>query len=480
MWLVGTSVVLIIGLAIHQTLLRSVGPTSTNYVTNELDVNRLTFPTALPIPESKTKRQWSTVFAAGKPIVFRSLLSRWAAIQKWSPKYLSTKWTPIRVHTADTNTVRMFSTVQPFGRVPDLTWNASYEETIVPGTVFFNATPQQTTQRHPWMYFFSPVEQLPHVLHSDFQRLEQLGTSIDSAGFWSGAPTVSSPLHYDAAHNVYCQIFGHKRFILFPPNASNVLYVHSRLHPSTRSSFIDVRNVDAFRFPLFEHAMKNGSLSPMEVVLGPGDVLYIPPYYWHRASVVGSTMSMSLAVYSTSKMMNKYQLLKSYPVPIDTNWLWNRKVASLKTYICALATMWDTPTITATSTAVVATTNCSTHIIRLLEQRYAPQSNDKKRRNIAIGWNDWITKYQRYFQWTSKSVVVPVQVQQYLKGHVIKLKNLLLNDNNEVGSEKNDLIGQAMWSLETMNLIEDVVNYVLGTNYCEPFFRWVVGDLVLW
>jgi hypothetical protein len=42
------------------------------------------------------------------------------------------------------------------------------------------------------------------------------------------------------------------------------------------------------------------------------------------------------------------------------------------------------------------------------------------------------------------------------------------------------LIGQAMWSLETMNLIEDVVNYVLGTNYCEPFFRWVVGDLVLW
>ena len=42
------------------------------------------------------------------------------------------------------------------------------------------------------------------------------------------------------------------------------------------------------------------------------------------------------------------------------------------------------------------------------------------------------------------------------------------------------LTGDVMYDTETMSLIEDIVNYIVGTMFVEPFFRWMVGDLVLW
>jgi hypothetical protein len=449
-----------------------------NYVDGEMFIDKLVFPNSKPVPISYKTKRWSKIFQKGEPIVFKSLLGDWKSVQYWSPTYLSTKWQQMKVHVTNQSTTRMFSNVQPFGRV--LNWTTGYDEKIVAGTDFFaektETTTSSTTSKIPWMYLFAPVKQIPKSLHSDFNRLVQLGTDIDSAGFWSGAPTLSSPLHYDAAHNVYCQIFGYKRFILFPHNVSSMLYVHSRLHPSTRSSFVNLRNVDQNRFPLFENAVKTNSLHPMEVVLGPGDALYIPPYYWHRASVVGKKMSMSMAIYSTSTMMKKYPILKSYPVPIDINWLWNRKVAALKTYICVLGR-----SIQSTLKDHATSWRCSEWISKMLEQRYDSMLNDPKNRNIVIGWENWINKHRKYFQWKTKNVGVPQQVTKYLIGHVHKLHKELLRKIDLKGThDDEDTISKNIWETEFICLAEDVVNYILGTEYVEPFLRYVAGDLILW
>ena len=36
--------------------------------------------------------------------------------------------------------------------------------------------------------------------------------------FRMGAPSVTTPSHYDLVHNFYTQVCGKKRFILFPPD----------------------------------------------------------------------------------------------------------------------------------------------------------------------------------------------------------------------------------------------------------------------
>ena len=350
------------------------------------------------------------------------------------------------------------------------------------------------------MYMYAPVDSLPRELQSSdgFENLNQLGGDhLDSASFWSGPPNMSSPLHYDLAHNCYLQIFGQKRFLLFPHNNKNYLYLHSRLHPSTRSSFLDVANVPLQKFPAFNRALSLQLLHPQEVVLNPGDVLYLPPYVWHRASVVGEEMSMSLAVYSTSTAMKVYDVFKSFPVPVSSKWSWSRRIAGLRVYVCALIDVgWTTSSSSSSSSSSSdsgdvggAKRSCVDRVRKLLEQSYHPLGKEEKGGGgsggggggILRGWNDWTKKHRRHFVWLTSSVAnkeVPTRVNKHLVRHVSRLREQVVEVLEQ--NKKEMLTGDVMYDTETMSLIEDIVNYIVGTMFVEPFFRWMVGDLVLW
>lgn len=87
--------------------------------------------------------------------------------------------------------------------------------------------------------------------------------------------------------NVLCQIRGSKRVILYPP--SDVSYLD--IPPGASSSSINV----------FDAAVTVNHPSilqahPQEVFLRPGDVLYIPPLWFHTASPVGH-LSISVNVF---------------------------------------------------------------------------------------------------------------------------------------------------------------------------------------
>ena len=102
-------------------------------------------------------------------------------------------------------------------------------------------------QREEWLYFFSNVDHLPSSMRAELGALLPLLStpflpSIET-NLWAGAPGVSSPLHYDAAHNVYCQLIGRKRFLLIEPSETSALHLYPRLHPSTRQSQVDLRRV---------------------------------------------------------------------------------------------------------------------------------------------------------------------------------------------------------------------------------------------
>ncbi|KAM3424194.1 hypothetical protein BST61_g11265 [Cercospora zeina] len=81
-------------------------------------------------------------------------------------------------------------------------------------------------------------------------------------------------LHYDVMANVYCQIRGRKRIILFPP--SDV--THLGIEPGSTTSQVDV-------FSGASHPGL-GHTHPHETVLEPGDVLFIPPLWLHATAPV--------------------------------------------------------------------------------------------------------------------------------------------------------------------------------------------------
>ena len=84
--------------------------------------------------------------------------------------------------------------------------------------------------------------------------------------------------------NIYCQIDGTKRLVLFPPTDVH----HLSFAPGASSSSIDV----------FEH-LKTNSLAkthPHEATLGPGDVLFLPPLWLHTATPI-SDSSIAVNVF---------------------------------------------------------------------------------------------------------------------------------------------------------------------------------------
>ena len=87
--------------------------------------------------------------------------------------------------------------------------------------------------------------------------------------------------------NVLCQIRGSKRLILYPPSDVS----HLDIAPGASSSSFNVFDPNA--------AAKYASLRdahPQEAILTPGDVLYIPPLWFH-AAVPMENLSISINVF---------------------------------------------------------------------------------------------------------------------------------------------------------------------------------------
>ncbi|CAL4100617.1 unnamed protein product, partial [Meganyctiphanes norvegica] len=85
-----------------------------------------------------------------------------------------------------------------------------------------------------------------------------------------------TPVHYDEQQNFFSQLIGYKRCLLFSPKHYDKLYPHPVYHPCDRQSKVDFDDPDFNRFPGLD------KLEGYETILGPGDVLYIPMYWWHQ------------------------------------------------------------------------------------------------------------------------------------------------------------------------------------------------------
>ncbi|KAG5118465.1 hypothetical protein AAZX31_12G052900 [Glycine max] len=112
------------------------------------------------------------------------------------------------------------------------------------------------------------------------------GGELRSLNAWFGPAGTVTPLHHDPHHNILAQVVGKKYIRLYSSSLSEELSPHSgtMLH---NSSQVDLDDMDEKKFP------KVQDLEFVDCILEEGEMLYIPPKWWHYVRSLTTSFSVS-------------------------------------------------------------------------------------------------------------------------------------------------------------------------------------------
>ncbi|KAK3948606.1 hypothetical protein QBC32DRAFT_221630 [Pseudoneurospora amorphoporcata] len=250
------------------------------------DVNGSVSVRTQPVPRVKleTAEDFARIVREGRPVVLEGL-NLGDCVSKWGDgNYVAEKiGTDRKVVIHDSTTPAMDFTTKNFRYVT--TEFGDFMKRVEKGDRLYLRA----------LSLDNPTEK-PAVLSDDFPLLATdfvlpPELALVDERLFSSVLRVSGPvnmwLHYDVMANVYCQIGGSKRMILFPPSDVE----HLSFAPGASSSSIDVFSA------LFGESSDSRYLAQVthahEAVVAPGDVLFLPPLWLHTAT---PTSDSSVAV----------------------------------------------------------------------------------------------------------------------------------------------------------------------------------------
>jgi len=255
---------------------------------------------------------------------------------------------------------------------------------------------------------------------------------------WIGPGGATTHTHYDISQNFYAQIYGVKRFVLFPPEAHEYLYLYPFLHPGAQQSQINFDAPDLKSFPKFKNARA------IEAILNPGDVLYLPPLWFHHVTALSTSISVSVWTNfpETSKM---HQIARS-PLPLKKKWENNKFILSGQLFLQLLIEELD------------GKGSAESFVKNLIDLRYGHLSKKslKPRNDISF----------------CKEALLPFTQEDILKDSQeefdLAIKNLkILFQSSENKARRDIWLGNYVEQLAMMVVgVENVVNFLIDFVNC--------------
>jgi len=223
--------------------------------------------------------------ATGTPVILRNCIEHWPAMShnRWSPQYVQMvagcRLVPVELGSkyTDQGWSQKLMTVDEFFQKYIL--NVGRE---LGGEVAYLAQHQ----------LFNQVPRLREdIVVPDYCALSSCDDADDDESevdinAWFGPRGTVSPLHRDEKRNLLAQVVGAKYIRLYHPEMTYQLYPHTN-HLLSTTSQVDVEDPDLTEFPLFE------GVTFSDCILRAGDMLYLPPMYWHYVRSLTTSFSVS-------------------------------------------------------------------------------------------------------------------------------------------------------------------------------------------
>lgn len=124
------------------------------------------------------------------------------------------------------------------------------------------------------------------VVHVDYQKLH--------CKFHNNQKGQHAVMHFDSGSNLIVVLQGQRRIVLADPTQCSQLKLRTVGHPSVRHTTVDFHNLDA-----------GSTLQMNEVVMQPGDALYLPSYWFHDLTSLSEDVAQCSA-WSTATLNHKH------------------------------------------------------------------------------------------------------------------------------------------------------------------------------
>ncbi len=217
---------------------------------------------------------------ANRPCLLTDAAARWPALQRWSFDFFAKRFGSMQIQVqGDRNTDAQFE----FNKV-NLRRQVRLDDFIAYCRQNANDNNQYLTAnnnllRRPEMAGLT--EDLGDLPLCDRARAH------DMAHLWIGPGGTNTPLHHDENMLWHTQLVGAKRWRLWSPLEWSRMYNHHAVF-----SPIDVHAPDLQRYPRFAQA------TALEVVVRPGEAIYLPPGWWHQVSALEPSISVNQTNFS--------------------------------------------------------------------------------------------------------------------------------------------------------------------------------------
>lgn len=226
----------------------------------------------VPKVEISSKEEFFNNYAKpGKPVVMKNFASEWQAFKKWTPEYFIDKYGDNQVKVYDGNFSKPGKTYM--GKAKIMSFKDYLDSILYKG-------------KDLRMFLYNIVSQAPELKGDVTLPPLIKGLSKNFLFMFFGPKGAVTQIHYDIdmSHVFHTPIVGRKRFILFAQSESKKLY----RHPFTIRSYVDVENPDFSKYPELKNAQG------FEVIVEPGETLFIPSGYWHHVIYEDAGYAISL------------------------------------------------------------------------------------------------------------------------------------------------------------------------------------------
>jgi len=276
---------------------------------------------------------WDSSARLETPIVVRGApIGSWEC-SRWNETYLAAKLGAIEAKRGNSRVFRYYLFDKPFRDLEGVTQEPEWEHVEMNAKDFLEAAKAE------FLYLAMQLKSFPELakqvpLFPNFMKGNLRETPV--VNLWIGHGVIADT-HYDTSDNFYVQLQGRKTFVVLPPSAESSLGLYPFLHPEYRRARNPIRDSESLNLKLDLLA----SLGAEFVTLEPGDILFIPAYFFHNVEAVGDgNLSISVNFWSNSETYQISEEIFKLPVPFEEHWEGELLQKALKTYLEMIADMF--------------------------------------------------------------------------------------------------------------------------------------------